>query len=83
MDQPQLFPHPRFDFLQDILMFLEKGLGIVPALAEALALEGIPGATLFENAVFRRKIENISFSGNSFAENDVKFRFPEGGLLYS
>src|SRR5690242_10457925 len=76
-DQAQRLPHLGIEFRQDILVVLQELTGILASLANAFTLVAEPGAGLLENVVVHRQIEQIAFSGNPFAVQDVELRLAE------
>ena len=52
-------------------------LCILTSLTDLFSVVCIPCTTLIDQINLRRKIQDISFSGNSFSEHDIKFCFLE------
>src|SRR5437773_2748248 len=58
--EPVLVAHPGLDLLRHLGMVLQIVFGVLPALADALALEGVPCAALFDDATFGSEIDDLS-----------------------
>ena len=65
--------HLIFDLLTDQRILGQVLLGILPALTDLCALIGVPGAALFHDIGICRQIQHIAFSGDPFAEHNIKF----------
>src|SRR5262249_59121980 len=60
-------------------MLLEIGLGVLAALADALAIEGEPGARLLDDPGLDPEIDQFSRLGDALAIHDVEFDLFERG----
>src|SRR5215472_10379844 len=73
---------PLEDFLLelsgDFRMIPQEILGVLASLADALALERIPGAAFLEDVLLRSEVYQISFFGNPAAVHDVELHLLEG-----
>src|SRR5882672_10748942 len=69
--------HLILDSFFQIVIFLQRCLGIFAALAQTFAFVGKPCSTLFHHPVYNCKIEHIAFARNSLAVHDVKFTLSE------
>ena len=76
--QPELLAQSGFDFGANIGVFLQKDPGILAPLAHAFGPEAEPGAAFFDNVVSHTKVEQIAFKRDTFAIENVEFRFAEG-----
>src|SRR5216684_2122080 len=66
-----------FQLVANILIFLQENARILAPLAHALAAEADPRPALFQHALFDAEINQVAFARNSFAVDDVEFRFAE------
>src|ERR1700694_1880596 len=71
-DDAGILPDRRFDFLGDLRVLLEEELGVLAALAEALAVVGEPGAGLLDDAGLDAEIDELAGLGNALAIHDVE-----------
>ena len=74
MRGPQLF----IQFHGRLRVLPEIGLGVLPALADALAPVAKPGAALLDEALIGGQVQEVPFPGDPLAEDDVEFRLLEG-----
>ena len=58
-------------------MFAQEGLGVLPALADALAVAGVPGARLLDDAGLHAEIEQLAGLGDALAVHDVELDHAE------
>src|SRR5512135_822360 len=70
--EPHLGPDLGLELAGELLVLLEELLDVVPALAEALALVGVPRAGLVQDARLEPQVGQVAFSGDAFAEDDVE-----------
>jgi len=61
----QLFAHLGFDFIGHRSVILEQFAGVLAALADALALVGVPGAELFDDVLLGGDIDQFAFLGDA------------------
>ena len=72
-----MFSYFPFHFLADLRIVLQVLFRILPALSDLGVVVRVPCSAFYDYAAVRRQIQNISFSGNPFAEHDIKFCLPE------
>ena len=72
-----MFSYFPFHFLADLRIVLQVLFRILPALSDLGVVVRVPCPAFYDYAAVRRQIQNISFSGNPFAEHDIKFCLPE------
>src|SRR5438477_12841222 len=60
------------DAVRDVRILLEEDLGVLAALADALAVVGEPRAGLFDHAALDAEIEDLAGLGNALAVHDVE-----------
>src|SRR6202011_4974379 len=60
------------DRLGDFGMFLEVGLGVLAALADALAVVGVPGARFLDDAGLVAEVDQLAGLGDALAVHDVE-----------
>ena len=58
----------KLDLLGDVGIFAQEGLGVLAALAEALAVIGEPGAGLLDDAVLDAVVEQFTRLGDTLAD---------------
>src|SRR4051812_20613821 len=61
------------------MVVFQELLGVIAALADALTLEGEPGAALVDDVFLYGKVKDVAFAGNAFSIHDVEFGFAERG----
>ena len=66
------------EFGGDFRVFLEKGLGVLAALADALAVVAEPGAALLDDAGGDAEVEQLAVLGDALAVHDVELDHAEG-----
>src|SRR5260370_20006 len=71
-DQSGVLPDRRLDLCGDVRIGLEKSLGVLAALADALAVVGEPGAGFLHHAGLDPEIEDLAGFGDTFAVHDVE-----------
>ena len=59
-------------------VFLQIGLGIFPALADAVGAVAVPGAALGDEVLGRGQVQEVAFPGDALAVDDVEFGLSEG-----
>ncbi len=59
-------------------MFLQKNLGILPALPDSFVIEGEPGSALLDDLLLRRQVDEVSHPGNALAVHDVELHLFKG-----
>src|SRR3989304_1244549 len=64
----------RFQPRTNVGIFFEKGAGIFPALANALALVGEPRAAFLDQPMFRSEVQQVAFFRDSLAIENVELR---------
>ena len=69
-----MLPDLRLKLLHDLRMLLQIYLGILPPLADLIAVIGIPCSALAHQLTVHGKIQNISLFRDPFPEHDVKLR---------
>ena len=69
-----MFSYFPFHFLADLRIVLQVLFRILPALSDLGIVVRVPCSAFYDYAAVRRQIQNISFSGNSFSEHDIKLR---------
>src|SRR6516164_8316956 len=72
-NQAGILPNRRVDLAGNIGIGLEKDLGILAALADALTVEGEPSAGFFHHAGFNAKIDQFAGFRDALAVHDVEF----------
>src|SRR5206468_3054028 len=76
--EAQLLADFLVDRVEDRRVVLEELLGVLAALAEALAAVGKPGAALFDDALVDAEVEKIAGLGDAFAVHHVELSLAEG-----
>ena len=66
------------DLSQDVRVVQEELLGVLTALADAVALVVVPGAALVDDVTAGGQVKDVAHVGDSLAEHDVKLRLLEG-----
>src|SRR5664280_1126045 len=82
-DQAERLAHVGLDLHGDVLVFLQKLLGVLAALADAFALIAEPRTRLLHQASSDRQVEQVAFARDTFAIHHVELGFAErrGGLV--
>src|SRR6185437_15542429 len=74
---------PSADLLLDLPRHLTVGLQIIArivlALPDAIALVGVPGAGLLDDALRRAELDDLALAGDPLAVHDLELRLAEGG----
>src|ERR1022692_457706 len=73
----KLLSKSQFQFVAYIFVFFQECAGIFAALSHTLATEADPRAALFQHTTINTDINEIAFSRNTFAINNVELRFAE------
>src|SRR5205814_5941417 len=71
-DRPGVLADRGLDFLGDVGVRLEKRLGVLAALADALAVVGKPGAGFFDDPGLDPEIEDLAGLRDALAVHDVE-----------
>src|ERR1700752_4841255 len=71
-DQTGVLAHRRFDLGGDVGILLEEALGVLAALADALAVEREPGARLLHHAGLDAEIDQFAGLRHALAVHDVE-----------
>src|SRR5262245_10887058 len=75
--QPELLPHLRLDRGRDLRMLAQEVARVLAALADALALEGVPGAGLLEDTLLGADVDQLALLRDAGAVEDVELRLSE------
>src|SRR5690606_1843850 len=67
-----LLADPLGDLDHDLGVLPEEGLGVLPALAELLALVGVPGTRLLHEAQVDADVEQRALAADALAVHDVE-----------
>src|SRR5262249_28362857 len=76
---PDRFPDLRFDLLGHGRVVLQEFARVVLALPDLLALVGVPGAGLLDDAMQHPELDDLAFARNALVVQDVEIRGLEGG----
>src|SRR5919201_6815976 len=71
-DEAGILPDRGLDLGGDVRVGLEEGLGVLAALADALAVIGEPGARLFDHARLDPEIDQLAALRHALAVHDVE-----------
>ena len=72
------FAHFSFELGGDVFVLFQELLGILAALADALATIAEPGAGFLNDVVQNAQIEHVAGAGDAFAVHDVELGLAEG-----
>src|SRR5215470_14722019 len=75
--EPELLPHLRLDRGRDLRMLAQEVARVLATLADALALEGVPGPGLLEDALLRVDVDKLALLRDAGAVEDVELDLPE------
>src|SRR5262249_24128339 len=75
--ETELLPYAGLDGARDLRMLPQEVAGVLPALADALAIVGVPRAGLLDDAVTGGDGAQIGFFGDPDAVEDVELDLPE------
>src|SRR5262249_10713429 len=71
-DEAGILADRLLDLLRDLAVGLEERLGVLAALADALAVVGEPGARLLDHAGLDAEVEDLAGLGDALAVHDVE-----------
>src|SRR5699024_4632486 len=71
-------PHFLLDLLHHLGMLPQVQLGVLTALTNLIAIVSKPGSAFLYDAAAGRQFQDISLSGNSLAEHNIKLCFFKG-----
>src|SRR5262249_57460929 len=71
-DEAGILPDRGLDLGGDVGVGPEEGLGVLAALADALAVVGEPGARLFDHARLDADIDQLAALRHAFAVHDIE-----------
>src|SRR5262245_32319180 len=77
-DETGVLAHSLFDLDANLGMLLEKRLGVLAPLADALPVEGKPCTGFLDNARLHAEIHQLTGLGDALAVHDVEFDLLEG-----
>src|SRR5882724_1230220 len=69
--------HFPLDAFENLRLLLQRRLGILASLSQAIALIGKPRTTLVDDVLCDGQIQNIAFARDAFAIHDVKLALTE------
>src|SRR5262249_49950821 len=75
--QPELLAHLRLDRRGHVGRLGQEAARVPPALADAVAAEGVPGAGLLEDAVLRGEVDQLALLRDAGAVEDVELGLAE------
>src|SRR5829696_10528782 len=71
-DETGVLADRRLDPVRDVGVLAQEALGVLASLAEALAVEGEPGARLLDHAGLHPEVDELADLGDALAEHDVE-----------
>src|SRR5512143_1405075 len=76
--QAEALAQAAVDLLPDVLVVLQELARVLAALAHALAVEGVPGAGLLDDAVIDAEVQQVALLADALAVEDVELGLAEG-----
>src|SRR5438445_5586569 len=77
--QAHALAEARVDLGADVVVVLQELARVLPSLAHALAVEGVPRPRLLDDLVVDAEVEQVALLADALAVEDVELRFAERG----